>query len=87
MPYSVPIESRKLLVDQLVHNPLLASAPADVKDAVKHVTFTGRDTPTIPINWRFAESISALKGFQGTMLNVLLNRKYGMDYQEILINT
>jgi hypothetical protein len=41
----------------------------------------------MPINWRFAESISALKGLEATILNVLLARKYGIEPQEVVINT
>ncbi|TFK32685.1 CoA-transferase family III domain-containing protein [Crucibulum laeve] len=85
--YSVPSESKKLLLDGLIHNPLHNSSPKEIEDAAANVDYVGSDLPVIPINWRFAESISALKGFQGSMLNVLLKRKYGIPYQRIIINT
>ena len=85
--YSVPNEARKLLWDGLINNPLHASAPAEIKDAAKIIEYAGGASPVVPINWRFAESISALKGFQGSMLNVLLKKKYEIDYQKIIIDT
>jgi len=85
--YSVPAESQKLLLNALVNNPLHSSAPAEIGKAANHISFSGNDFPSIPINWRFAESISALKGFQGAMLNVLLKKKYSLDYQTIDIDT
>jgi hypothetical protein len=42
---------------------------------------------SIPINWRLAESISALKGLEAAMINVLLKRKYGLPPQEAVIDT
>jgi hypothetical protein len=86
-PYSVPVESQKLLLDALVNNPLHSSAPVEISQAARYISFYGNDFPSIPVNWRFAESISALKGFQGAMLNVLLKKKYSIDYQTIDINT
>jgi hypothetical protein len=85
--YSIPLEAQRLLNDGLVNNKLHASAPAEIKPASGFVEFSGADLPSIPVIWRFAESVSALKGFQGAMLNVLLKRKYGIDYQKIVINT
>jgi hypothetical protein len=88
--YSIPAEATKLLTTGIILNALHKSAPAELFDAAKHITFTGSALPSIPINWRFAESISALKGFQGAMLSVLLSRKHGLEtkkYPEISINT
>ncbi|KAF8970327.1 CoA-transferase family III domain-containing protein [Flammula alnicola] len=85
--YSVPQETHQVFLDGIINNTLHASAPPEIKEAAKGVEYVGGNTPTIPINWRFAESISALKGFEGSMLNVLLKKKYGVDYQKIVINT
>ncbi|KAK7439810.1 hypothetical protein VKT23_017386 [Stygiomarasmius scandens] len=85
--YSVPIESQKLLENELNNNKLHASAPPEIRDAYKYIEFQGTEFPSIPINWRFAESMSALRGFEGAMLNVLLKKKYGVPYQKIIINT
>ncbi|KAF1349427.1 hypothetical protein EJ07DRAFT_159778 [Lizonia empirigonia] len=56
-------------------------------EAAAKVRFEGTDKPSIPISWRFAESISALKGLEAAMTNVLLQRKYGLEPQEAVINT
>lgn len=85
--YSVPQEAKQLLSQGIIDNPLHASAPDDIKAAASMIEYVGTNFPVIPINWRFAESISAIKGFQGAMLNVLLKEKYGLDFQKIVIDT
>lgn len=85
--YSIPAESRRLLLDGLINNPLHSTAPSGIKEAAECTEYTGSALPHVPINWRFAESIAAIKGFQGAMLNVLLNRKYDIPHQNISINT
>jgi len=85
--YSVPREARALFEEGILNNPLMSTLPTELKPLSKHVTFTGTEKPSIPINWRFAESISALKAFEATMLNHLLTRKYGIQPVDIAINT
>jgi hypothetical protein len=85
--YSVPQEAKQLLLQGIIDNPLHALAPDDIKAAASMIEYVGTKFPVIPINWRFAESISAIKGFQGAMLNVLLKEKYGLDFQKIVIDT
>jgi hypothetical protein len=83
--YSVLHEADKLLKHEITQtqNPL----PTEIPDTLPYVKYEGSDLPLIPINWRFAESLASLKGFQACMLNVLLKRKFGIDYQEVVINT
>lgn len=85
--YSVPAETAKLLEEGLVQNKLHQSAPPEIQDVYKLVEFQGSELPSIPINWRFAESIAAIKGYQASMLNVLLQKKYGIEPQKVVINT
>lgn len=86
--YSVPDETQKIFNDGILNNPLIASSlPDDIAEAAAKVRFEGTSKPSIPINWRFAESISALKGLEAAMINVLLSRKYGVSAQEAVINT
>lgn len=85
--YSVPSESRKLLDREILNNGLIPTLPAEIHDAAKHVKFTGNDLPSIPINWRFAESVSALKGFEAAMLNVLRSKKYGVGFDDVTVDT
>lgn len=86
--YSVPEEAKLLLESGIISNPLIAkNLPSGALEASRAVSFEGSATPSIPINWRFAESISSLKGLEATVLNVLLQRKYGIDPVKININT
>jgi hypothetical protein len=86
--YSIPQETQKVFQDGILKNQLIASTlPKEIDECAKTVRFEGTDKPTIPINWRFAESISALKGLEAAMVNVLLERKYGLEPQEAVINT
>ncbi|PSR99243.1 CoA-transferase family III domain-containing protein [Coniella lustricola] len=86
--YSVPAEAKRVFENGILHNPLVQRyLPAEAAEAAKHITFEGSDKPSLPINWRFAESISALKAYEATVLNVLLQRKYGVDPVQIKINT
>ncbi|TKA68496.1 hypothetical protein B0A55_08796 [Friedmanniomyces simplex] len=85
--YSVPHEAQKILQTEILNNPLVPSLPSEIKDAGHLVHFSGNDLPSIPINWRFAESVSALKAFEASMLNVLRSRKYQVPMSEVSINT
>jgi len=86
--YSIQGEAQTVLWEGILLNPRHNSLPDDgIQDAARKITFSGSRLPSIPINWRFAESVSALKAFEGAMLNVLLHKKYGIPYQNIHINT
>jgi hypothetical protein len=85
--YSVPEETTKLFNDHILKNALLPTLPAVINEAAQHVHFTGNDLPSIPINWRFAESISAIKALEASMLNVLRSKKYGVPLSDVEINT
>ena len=61
--------------------------PASLKELSRFVHFEGNALPSIPVNWRWAESISALKALEATMLNCLLTRKYKLAPVEVTINT
>ncbi|KAJ4292790.1 hypothetical protein N0V90_009453 [Kalmusia sp. IMI 367209] len=86
--YSIPRETDKIFKNGLLSNPLIApSLPNEIDECAQPVEFVGTDLPSIPVNWRFAESIAALKGLEASMINVLLKRKYGLDPQKAIINT
>lgn len=86
--YSIPDETRRVFANGILNNPLIASTlPKGIVEAASKVRFEGSDKPSIPINWRFAESISALKGLEAAMINVLLQQKYRVEAQEAVINT
>lgn len=86
--YSVPQQAQKLFEDGILRNPLISrSLPPEALKYGDKVKYVGSTAPSIPINWRFAESISSLKGLEATMLNVLLAKKYGVEPQAVIINT
>lgn len=85
--YSVPKEAQAVFEEGILRNPLMASLPPELELLSQHVRFEGSPEPLIPINWRFAESIAAVKAFEATMLNHLLTRKYKIDPVDVVINT
>lgn len=63
----------------MLENPLIAKhLPKEATEYASNTKFKGSEKPSLPINWRFAESVSALKALEATMVNVLLGRKYGV---------
>ncbi|KAF3920777.1 hypothetical protein ABW20_dc0104811 [Dactylellina cionopaga] len=86
MAYSVPQEALAVLQKGILENPLM-DLPPELKSLSKHLSFEGSSNPAIPINWRFAESIAALKGFEALMLNLLVTQKYKTKPLDITINT
>lgn len=86
--YSIPQETQDIFDHGILKNSLIASTlPKETEECAKKVRFQGTGKPSIPINWRFAESISALKGLEAAIVNVLLKKKYGIEPQEAVINT
>ena len=85
--YSVQQESKDLLFKGIVNNPLHRDLPPELAEAANSIEFVGTPQPVVPINWRYAESMASLKGFEAAMLNVLLKRKYGVDYKRVVIDT
>ena len=82
--YSIPREARSLLDNGVLKNPLIApNLPQEIEECAKPIKFKGNDAPSLAINWRFAESISALKGLEAAMVNVLLRRKYNLRESRI----
>lgn len=86
-PYSVPKEAAAVFQHGILENPLMQHLPASLKELSHLVRFEGNALPSIPFNWRWAESISALKALEATMLNGLLTRKYNIPPVEVTINT
>jgi len=86
--YSIPHETAKILREGILENPLNERVlPRDAKKHADLITYEGSDLPTLPINWRFAESVSALKGLEAAVVNVLLERKYNVPAAKVTINT
>lgn len=87
--YSVPFEARQVFEKGILQNPLIKPyLPTDADQLASKIRFTGTDDPSIPINWRFAESVSALKAYEALLVNALLKQRYGQkEPVEIEINT
>lgn len=86
--YSVPAEAEKVFKAGIIANPLIAKdLPVDVETYTKLIKFVGNDKPNIPINWRFAESISALKALESIWINNLLVEKYKVKPKAVIIDT
>ncbi|KAG4272722.1 hypothetical protein FPRO04_10238 [Fusarium proliferatum] len=87
LSYSVPAESRAILLESLIGNSLHSSLPAEAKEFAHHVQFEGSSLPCLPINWRFAESAASLKALEAVLINVLISRKYGQGPFPVTIDT
>jgi hypothetical protein len=86
--YSVQEETNRVFREGILRNPLFKQyLPEDYEASAKHIKFAGSAFPIIPINWRFAESVSAIKAYEATVVNSLVKRKYGVDPGEVIINT
>ena len=86
--YSVPAEAKKVFKAGIIANPRIAKdLPLDVEKYTKLIKFVGNDKPNIPINWRFAESISALKALESIWINNLLVEKYKVEPKAVVIDT
>ena len=85
--YSVPAEAKKVFEQGIVNNPCHKSLHDELKSVAHLVKYKGNDFPKVPINWRFCESISALKGLEASMINIFNQKKYGAQPLPVLIDT
>src|SRR3954451_25448542 len=84
--YSVPLEAQKVFTNGILRNPLILKyLPIDAEEIAQKISFEGSDNPLIPVNWRFAESVSALKAFEALILGSLLKKKYHIEYPEVKV--
>ncbi|KAI1418338.1 CoA-transferase family III [Hypoxylon sp. FL1857] len=84
---TVPKQAEFVFMREILENPLMPNLPPELAEIAKFVSFEGNAKPSIPVNWRLAESISALKAFEATFLNYLAHRKYGIRPRNVSINT
>ncbi|KAE9582358.1 hypothetical protein CGMCC3_g1691 [Colletotrichum fructicola] len=85
--YSVPQEASRVFCQGILNNPLVGPLSPELLALSKRIRFEGSDLPSVPVNWRFAESISALKAYEALLLMQLLSKKYGLSNTEVTINT
>jgi crotonobetainyl-CoA:carnitine CoA-transferase CaiB-like acyl-CoA transferase len=86
-PYSVPQQAEHIFRKGILQNPFVSKyLPEGIDNAASKVRFTGPDSPTMPVNWRLAESASALLALEASLVGLLLERKYAMSAPEAEIN-
>ena len=85
--YSVPAEAMKIFQQGIGNNHLHNNIHNELQSVAHLVRYEGNNFPMVPINWRFWESISALKGLEASMINILNKKKYNVEPQYVLINT
>ncbi|KAK3701816.1 hypothetical protein LTR37_015238 [Vermiconidia calcicola] len=86
--YSVPDESARVFRDAILGDTRIAKdLPDGMDQAASKLIFTGSPDPSLPLNWRFAEAVSSLKGLEATLVNLLQSRKYNTEPQNVTIDT
>jgi hypothetical protein len=85
--YSTPLESKRIFLEGIAQNVLLPSLPRNFARCAELVHLHGNAAPSIPVNWRWVESISALKALEATMVNCLLMDKFKIEPTDVSINT
>ena len=85
--YSIPEESRQCLLTGILNHVGHKQLPHECIEYANLDRYVGDNAPKMPINWRLAESVAALKGFEAVMVGLLLNKKYGLPPQEVTVNT
>ncbi|KAH7121505.1 putative L-carnitine dehydratase [Dactylonectria macrodidyma] len=85
--YSVLEETSKVLREGILKNTLTNQhlLPGLEKYA-ERIRFEGSRSPQLPVNWRFSESLGALKALEATYVNAILDKVYGLAPQEVVIN-
>lgn len=76
LQYSVPEATQRVLVRGIFQNPRLKhNIPEGAAEiAAKNVKFLGNSQPSVPVNWRFVESVSALKEYEASVLSLLIQQ-------------
>ncbi|KAJ7187607.1 CoA-transferase family III domain-containing protein [Mycena pura] len=72
--YSVPLQARKVFLEGILSNSAHRNLPLSVADLANNIVFDGNDAPSMPMNWRFSEAVSALKALEATLVNAQLKR-------------
>ncbi|KMO99979.1 CAIB/BAIF family protein enzyme [Coccidioides immitis RMSCC 2394] len=64
--YSVPQQASKVFREGILGSPRTSQHLIDDLEKYDTVVFEGSQDPIVPVNWRFAESVSALKALEAT---------------------
>ncbi|GAB7347766.1 hypothetical protein MBLNU459_g5312t1 [Dothideomycetes sp. NU459] len=85
--YSVQDESKAVFFDRLINDAKLA-LPSSFARAAEKVKFVGDDAkPFVPTPCKITESSSALSALVATAASVVAAERYGLEYQDITVNT
>ncbi|KAH8660445.1 formyl-CoA transferase [Xylariales sp. PMI_506] len=85
--YSITVESARILNEVLLPDERLGFPPS-FADAAKKVTFVGGDEkPFVLTPLKITESSASLTALVATAANVVAAERYGVDYQDIEVNT
>lgn len=86
--YSVPLSAKEVFENGIISNPLIAKdLPAEVKNKSTKIIFAGSENPSLPVNWKLAEAVSSLKALEAALVDVILQRRYGLEPHTVTINT
>ncbi|KAK6065116.1 formyl-CoA transferase [Seiridium cupressi] len=87
MSYNLQEESSRILQDVLLKDPLL-ELPESFAKAAEKVRFVGGDSQLfVPTPCKITESISALNALLAVGASVVAKDRYGVDFQDIEVNT
>jgi len=86
--YSIVDEAVKVFRKSILENPLVKQHLVEgLEKYADPISFAGSPKPVLPVNWRFAESVASLKALEGTYVNAILDKVYGVPQQNAVINT
>jgi hypothetical protein len=83
--YSVQDESSRFL-EKLLKDKQLA-LPATFSKAAEKITFVGDSKPFIPTPCKITESSSTLSALVAAAASAIASDRYGIDYQDVQVNT
>ncbi|RDW83538.1 uncharacterized protein DSM5745_03864 [Aspergillus mulundensis] len=86
MAYCVQTEAARVLAERLLNGTAI-DVPDSFKEAAKRVRFIGDSAPFIPTPLRITESSSALNAYVAAIASAISKDRYGIDYQDITVNT
>jgi hypothetical protein len=85
--YNINKESSRILQDVLIADPGLDIFPS-IKEAAQKVQFTSGDgRPFVPTPFKMTESSAVLNGLVSAAASAVAADRYGIDYQDVEVNT
>ncbi|KAH6970324.1 putative L-carnitine dehydratase [Fusarium avenaceum] len=86
--YSVQDQAFEVFQKGILNNPKTRQhLLPGIEKYAEGIRFEGSQSPQLPINWRFTESLASLKALEATYVNAILDKAYGVSPQKVVINT